>query len=208
MALIQCTECGKEISSNAKTCPNCGSPVILPPTEKEIRKRNVNKWIKYLTLFLLGFMIYKCFSSQKDDEKQKTELISKIKDEHCKVDWTKLDKTQKEKILQEFIDNEYDLSKTLAPNSLKSVSFDAYQLLSASTKYPGTIKVDGEPQKLSIYLSKNDAKIKNVEKGTIEYVKSFTSENKLGMEVKGTFWLTIKYNAGCKSYQVIDFKAE
>ena len=61
---------------------------------------------------------------------------------------------------------------------------------------------------MMIYLSKSDAKIKNVEKGTIEYAKSFTAENKLGMEVKGTFWLTIKYNAGCKNYEVIDFRTE
>lgn len=26
MALIKCKECGKEISSNAKQCPNCGAP--------------------------------------------------------------------------------------------------------------------------------------------------------------------------------------
>lgn len=25
MALIKCEECGKEISENAKTCPNCGA---------------------------------------------------------------------------------------------------------------------------------------------------------------------------------------
>ncbi len=27
MALIKCDECGKEISSKAKTCPNCGNPI-------------------------------------------------------------------------------------------------------------------------------------------------------------------------------------
>lgn len=26
MALIKCKECGKEISSQSKTCPNCGNP--------------------------------------------------------------------------------------------------------------------------------------------------------------------------------------
>ena len=26
MALIKCSECGKEISDKAATCPNCGSP--------------------------------------------------------------------------------------------------------------------------------------------------------------------------------------
>jgi len=30
MALIKCPECGKEISSNAVACPNCGSPVKAP----------------------------------------------------------------------------------------------------------------------------------------------------------------------------------
>lgn len=27
MALIKCTECGKEISDKATVCPNCGCPV-------------------------------------------------------------------------------------------------------------------------------------------------------------------------------------
>ncbi len=29
MALVKCTECGKEISSNAEACPNCGNPTRL-----------------------------------------------------------------------------------------------------------------------------------------------------------------------------------
>lgn len=27
MALIKCSECGKEVSSRAKSCPNCGNPI-------------------------------------------------------------------------------------------------------------------------------------------------------------------------------------
>lgn len=27
MALIKCNECGKEVSSNASNCPNCGNPI-------------------------------------------------------------------------------------------------------------------------------------------------------------------------------------
>lgn len=208
MALILCNECGKDISSNAKTCPNCGSPVVIPPTQQQIRKKKINKWSKYIVLFLLVFIIYKCISSQSEGEEQKAILVSKLKEEHCKTDWTKLDKTQKQKILQEFIDNESDLLKAIEPNSYKSVSIDAYTLLSNSVKYPGTIKVDGKVQKQIIYLPSKDAKITNVEKGLIEYSKSFTSENKIGMEVKGVFWMSIKYNAGCKSYEVVDFRAQ
>ena len=33
MSLIKCIECGKEISSSAKVCPNCGYP---------IEKNNIN----------------------------------------------------------------------------------------------------------------------------------------------------------------------
>jgi hypothetical protein len=29
MALIKCSECGKDVSSNAASCPNCGNPVTM-----------------------------------------------------------------------------------------------------------------------------------------------------------------------------------
>lgn len=37
MALIKCTECGKEFSDRAVACPNCGCPtdIILEDIEKE-----------------------------------------------------------------------------------------------------------------------------------------------------------------------------
>ena len=31
MALIKCTECGKDVSSKAKSCPNCGNPINQTP---------------------------------------------------------------------------------------------------------------------------------------------------------------------------------
>jgi hypothetical protein len=37
MALIKCKECGKEVSSNAKTCPNCGN--------KMPKKTSIATWI-------------------------------------------------------------------------------------------------------------------------------------------------------------------
>ena len=33
MALIQCSECGKQISSNAESCPHCGNPIQKKHTD-------------------------------------------------------------------------------------------------------------------------------------------------------------------------------
>ena len=34
MALINCTECNREISDKAQTCPGCGAPVVIVSEEK------------------------------------------------------------------------------------------------------------------------------------------------------------------------------
>lgn len=34
MALVKCDECGKEVSSKAKSCPNCGNPINIDNTVK------------------------------------------------------------------------------------------------------------------------------------------------------------------------------
>ncbi len=38
MALIKCTECGKEISENATSCPHCGNPI--KPVQVEAKKKS------------------------------------------------------------------------------------------------------------------------------------------------------------------------
>lgn len=60
MALIKCSECGKEISDKADKCPNCGCPVKKQPYTVTINDtvvdidsiwenhRNKNKFIKYI----------------------------------------------------------------------------------------------------------------------------------------------------------------
>lgn len=45
MSLIKCEECGKEISSKARTCPHCGAKP----------EKNVPGWV-WLTIILLGMV--------------------------------------------------------------------------------------------------------------------------------------------------------
>lgn len=39
MALIRCSDCGKEISSSAQSCPNCGRPLSAGPSGTVSTKR-------------------------------------------------------------------------------------------------------------------------------------------------------------------------
>ncbi len=51
MALINCPECGKEISNKATSCPNCGMPVassIKVGTEQPIEQ--TSKRLKLISL--------------------------------------------------------------------------------------------------------------------------------------------------------------
>lgn len=53
MALIKCSECGKEISDKADTCNGCGAPI------KKLKIKVKNKFIHWLPLItsILVFMI-------------------------------------------------------------------------------------------------------------------------------------------------------
>lgn len=50
MALIKCSECGKEISSKATACPNCGCPI------KIILIRQVKKHL-FKSILLVGILL-------------------------------------------------------------------------------------------------------------------------------------------------------
>ena len=53
MTLILCTECNKQVSSNASTCPNCGNPVAetflggQQPVEIERTNYGVKLWLLF-----------------------------------------------------------------------------------------------------------------------------------------------------------------
>lgn len=59
MALIKCTECGKEISENAVACPNCGNPINPQQTMVVVRKDYKAK-AKALTITGIIVFILSC----------------------------------------------------------------------------------------------------------------------------------------------------
>lgn len=46
MALIKCSECGKDISSQAPACPNCGKPQAISGAVPTTIEQTSKKWKK------------------------------------------------------------------------------------------------------------------------------------------------------------------
>lgn len=77
MALLKCTECGKEVSSKASTCPNCGAPV------KASKVGCIGKFfIGLLLLFLVSLFVPKLEQPKQAGQQQRAaedaELNTKI----------------------------------------------------------------------------------------------------------------------------------
>ena len=79
MALIKCSECGKEISDQASACPSCGFPLPKPPKKEKTKSDNQglyeNKGLFLAALVglaaIVGGAIYasrphKCFANIKN----------------------------------------------------------------------------------------------------------------------------------------------
>lgn len=57
MALIKCSDCGKEVSDNARACIHCGNP--LPKKKKEIKGEASDGWAVLGIIFpVVGLIIY------------------------------------------------------------------------------------------------------------------------------------------------------
>ncbi len=55
MAMIKCSECGREISDRAKVCPGCGATTLAGRNAEEQKKQDIIQSIK--GLICLGFFI-------------------------------------------------------------------------------------------------------------------------------------------------------
>lgn len=58
MALIKCPECGREVSSNAEACPNCGEPLNTKSNHiKKVKKKKSHKFSKIGNLIIILVII-------------------------------------------------------------------------------------------------------------------------------------------------------
>lgn len=65
MALISCAECGRQVSSNAATCPNCGNPIAagtsIPAGEPVITTQATAKKFKGHQIAGIGISFFGIF---------------------------------------------------------------------------------------------------------------------------------------------------
>lgn len=90
MALINCPECGKEVSTSAVACPNCGHPLAPPALEEQTVVREVPapvverdsfpKWI-FVPLAILGavliFLLFALFRQEDDKSNINVDVSAK-----------------------------------------------------------------------------------------------------------------------------------
>ncbi len=150
--------------------------------------------VVFLVLFF-GMMIYGSIKSEELNEKE-----NKISARHCELDWSTANDSIKEIALNEFLAND---GIDPLEGGFKSPSMVAAELLPKYVKYPETIMIGEKPFEGWIYLSSGT--IENLEEGVVSFSKNFTSKNKLGMEVRSSFIMTLKYQAGCNNFELIDF---
>ena len=83
MALLKCTECGKEISDNSKKCIQCGSPI-----KKEKKKIDTKKvlFISISLFVIIGIIIGIIIKLNNDKEKKELEEQERIIENKRKVE--------------------------------------------------------------------------------------------------------------------------
>ncbi|MDY4027897.1 MAG: zinc ribbon domain-containing protein [Butyrivibrio crossotus] len=89
MALIKCPECGKEVSSSAKSCPNCGHP-ISPSTEKVVEKTVVKEkkkrgCLSTILLFIVIIAVIGALASGGKDSKNESNSESSAPNQKATV---------------------------------------------------------------------------------------------------------------------------
>ena len=107
--LIKCPECGKEISDQASSCPNCGCPISIsnnqqPHHTKEPKRGGCLKTIFIFFVICIGAIIAVIYSKKQLDgtqsKKEPDEIQSKKEFEKCFFMFSSL-KTQSSYVMED-----------------------------------------------------------------------------------------------------------
>ncbi len=92
MALVKCEECGKEISSSAEVCPNCGCPTSLGKErerqkreEEEKKKGQIPTIVLSVISLVLWIMAIYSYSQLDDYDFYAVKYYNEITDDYAKV---------------------------------------------------------------------------------------------------------------------------
>lgn len=55
MGMMSCTECGKQVSHDAKLCPHCGTAWPALTADQKVSVSNTGKWVSII--FFFAFLI-------------------------------------------------------------------------------------------------------------------------------------------------------
>lgn len=132
MALIKCTECGKEVSDKAATCPNCGAPISAPaPGEAERQKVEVKvtqekkkgSCLKTILIVIGAFFVIGIIGSLAgDDDKKEQENTEPVTAEVATGEEKEEDKEsaeEKEEAQAEEVSNEFHVGDVLETKRVK-----------------------------------------------------------------------------------------
>lgn len=105
MALIKCTECGKEVSDKAAACPNCGAPIDAGTTPKvhsvqggevkPVKEKKKGSCLKTILIVVIAFFLFILFigflagddeTTTSNNEPQKTEEADNATPETEKIE--------------------------------------------------------------------------------------------------------------------------
>lgn len=57
MSLIACTECGRQVSDKAASCPQCGAPIATGKTEATVTTQLTSRKFKFHQIVAVGAII-------------------------------------------------------------------------------------------------------------------------------------------------------
>lgn len=91
MALINCIECGAEVSDKAAACPKCGHPIVqiatraeyvyVPPPASQSREGGWLKWVLIVPAALFGLVM--CIGTVSDPDGKKAASRLESQKQEC-----------------------------------------------------------------------------------------------------------------------------